>query len=52
MATAIAVGGAGGAAVPAQAAEVHVEAVASAASPGEYVVFTAAPAERNRVTVR
>ena len=52
VATAIAVGGAGGATVPAQAGAVHVEAVASAASQGEYVVFTAAPGERNRVFVR
>ena len=51
MDAAIGVGGAV-AAVPAQAGAVHVEAVASAASQGEYVVFTAAPGERNRVTVR
>lgn len=49
VATAIAMGGA---AVPARAAEVHVEAIVSAGSEGEYVVFTAAPGERNRATVR
>ena len=49
MAIAIALG----AAVPASApaSEVHVEAIVSAATTGEYVVFTAAAGERNRVTV-
>jgi hypothetical protein len=41
-----------GAAAPAQAAEVHVEAILSASTTAEYVVFTAARGERNRVTVR
>ena len=36
----------------ARAAEVHVEAIVSASTTGEYVVFAAAPGERNRVTVR
>lgn len=48
MATGLAIA----AAAPAQAAEVHVEAVVSAGNDGQYVVFTAAPGERNRVTVR
>jgi Ca2+-binding RTX toxin-like protein len=40
------------AAAPAHASEVHVEAIVSASTDGEYVVFTAAPGERNAVTVR
>ncbi len=48
MATVVALG----AAPAAQAAEVHVEAVVSASTDGQYVVFTAAPGERNRVDVR
>jgi hypothetical protein len=53
MATAIALGAVGFAAAgPAQASEVHVEAVLSASSEGEYVEFTAAPGERNHVTAR
>lgn len=43
-----------GAAAPAaaQASEVHVEAIVSAGTTGEYFAFAAAPGERNRVTVR
>lgn len=41
-----------GAPVPAHASEVHVEAIASANTEGQYVVFTAARGERNRVGVR
>ena len=52
MATAIAMGAVGGPAAVAQAGEVHVEAVVSPGSEGQYVAFTAAPGERNRVTVR
>jgi hypothetical protein len=37
---------------PAHASEVFVEAIASASTEGEYVVFQAAPGERNRVSVR
>lgn len=37
---------------PAQASEVRVEAVTSATTDGQYVVFTAARGERNRVAVR
>jgi Ca2+-binding RTX toxin-like protein len=51
VATVLAAGATIGAAAPAQAAEVHVEAVLSASSEGEYVVFAAAPGERNHVTV-
>ena len=36
--------------VAARASEVHVEAILSASTTGEYVVFTAAAGERNRVT--
>ena len=37
---------------PAHASEILVEAIASATTEGEYVVFQAAPGERNRVSVR
>ena len=36
----------------AQASEVHVEAIVSDSTTGEYVVFEAAPGERNRVIAR
>jgi len=52
VATAIAIGAAGGPAAIAQAGEVRVEAIVSPGSEGQYVAFTAAPGERNRVTVR
>lgn len=37
---------------PALASEVRVETIVTDSTPGEYVVFAAAPGERNRVTAR
>jgi len=51
-APALAIAAAIGAPVPAHAGEVRVEAIAGATTEGQYVVFTAARGERNRVGVR
>src|SRR5688572_25468492 len=51
-AVAIAIGAGVGAPAPAHGSEVVVEAITSATTEGQYVAFTAAEGERNRVSVR